>query len=388
MLARCAARKSTRSVFEGCLRSFCSSARQQPWAVPFSIDHHAARSIFESWTGSSPRFSLRSLTPEFVPFFIFQGRLHGSFTGVINEGSGEDATKEYVRDLEINPRLSMDVTASMPDGARDVAIYAGFVFPWRYIQEALLKGGGAVAAVPLDAAEAPPGTQVGYFEMHPSFAYAKVLLERDALRRRAEAAAMATFRSHPSYDKDAYLEIKGMTHDITDLTYELRPRSLADRGVVLLPCFVCEYTHNNVAGYECYISGVNGNLAGLETHPDRNEDWSMAMRSLKIFFKRHGDFSCTVAEYDFWHGEMARVKAGMEPWRDEEATRVLDNPLLNLGRQESKKQTESRLAQERLDNTSANNEVSVSGLVYFTIFAVPGVLPVLIGILISLPSFF
>ena len=78
----------------------------------------------------------------------------------------------------------------------------------------------------------------------------------------------------------------------------------------------------------------------------------------------------------------------MEPWRDEEATRVLDNPLLNLGRQESKKQTESRLAQERLDNTSANNEVSVSGLVYFTIFAVPGVLPVLIGILISLPSFF
>ena len=158
---------------------------------------------------------------------------------------------------------------------------------------------------------------------------------------------------------------------IEDLKLELRPPSLADRGVVLLPCFVCKYTHNNVAGYECYISGVNGNVGGLETHPDRNEFWSTAMRGLKIFFKWHGDFSCTVAEYDFWEGEMARVKAGVEPWRDEEATRVLDNPpqaprqqlvpvrgrvidarlVLNLGRQDSKKQKKSRPAQQTLEKT-------------------------------------
>ena len=348
--------------------------------MPFSIDHHAARSIFESWTGSSPRFSLRSLTPEFVPFFIFQGRLHGSFTGVINEGSGEDATKEYFRDLEINPRLSMDVTASMPDGARDVAIYAGFVFPWRYIQEALLKGGGNVAAVPLDAAEAPPGTHVGYFEMHPSFAYAKVLLEREALRRHAEAAAMATFRSHRSDDKDEWLVQIGALQ-IQDLTYELRPRSLADRGVVLLPCFVCKYTHNNVAGYECYISGVNGNLAGLETHPDRNEYWSTAMRGLRIFFKWHGDFSCTVAEYDFWEGEMARVKAGVEPWRDEEATRRLasggqaplysySKQLINLGKTRSILATDQSWQDSKKQTEPTVDDTYATGLFYFTIFAV------------------
>ena len=203
-----------------------------------------------------------------------------------------------------------------------MAIYAGFVFPWRFIQDALLKGGGNVAAVPLDAAGAPPNTHVGYFEMHPSFAYAKVLLEREALRRRAESAAMTTL-SHRGLVIDTNTKIE-------DLKLELRPPSLADRGVVLLPCFVCKYTHNNVAGYECYISGINANVGGLETHPpgslfggSLSQDWRRVMRNMKFFERRHDeyrDFSCTAAEYDFWEGEMARVKAGVEPWRHEEAT--------------------------------------------------------------------
>ena len=65
----------------------------------------------------------------------------------------------------------------------------------------------------------------------------------------------------------------------------------------------------------------------------------------------------------FWEGEMARVKAGVEPWRHEEAT-----PLLNLDEDKN----EAKRAQENRENIAQQNRrifLSVIGGIF--IVAVP-----------------
>ena len=108
------------------------------------------------------------------------------------------------------------------------------------------------------------------------------------------------------------------------------------------------------------------------------------MRNMKFFERRHDeyrDFSCTAAEYDFWEGEMARVKAGVEPWRDEEATRRLasggqaplysySKQLINLGKTRSILATDQSWQDSKKQTEPTVDDTYATGLFYFTIFAV------------------
>lgn len=256
--------------------------RKHLWAVPFSIDEMKARATFDSWAAGTPRILLQAVRPEYVPFFIFKGQIQGTFTGVLtyrNSLGGNRRETEYARTgLKIEKR---DINA------RTLSVYAGFEHPARYVEEALLTGG---AAVPLDAADAPPTTKVGAFAMKPSFAYGLV---QERLKTTAQEAALWALRTG-QFDRLAFRQRGLLGGDtmwstmggdrlwssdiipanlwgghyrsrIEDLKCELYPAGLAERGVVLRPCFVCEYTHDSKP-YVCWVNGVNGQLVGM-THP-------------------------------------------------------------------------------------------------------------------------
>ena len=234
-------------------------------------------------------------------------------------------------------------------------------------EQANPTGGGEVGAVRIDAAKAPPDTRVADFEMHPMYAYERVL---QRLKPLVEQEAMEAFMAQPDYDRRGY-------HHVEDLDYELSPGELAERGVVLLPCYVCEYSHEGNA-YRCFISGTNGNVTGVTRHTTGllrtflaslpggdflvrslprgaiDEDWRMAERNRKIFEQRHGkwlfaksnptkhvEYNHTLAKLNresereserlaFWQGEMARVLAGELPAGDlstEESQQAQEAPL-------------------------------------------------------------
>ena len=249
------------------IRRICSSSRQQMWAVPFRIGSDFARQRFELRYNNSDvieqrlsvhdqlRMSevadvdygqqlLHTLTvrPEFVPFFVFKGHLDATFTASAGEVGRKDGLKLH---------LDLDATSATPGIARNMAVYAAFEFPTWYVEEALLTGGGEVGAVRIDDAKAPPGTFVGDFEMHPMYAYEQVL---EKLRPMLEMEALKACRGPEGKQRWA--------NRIVNLVYKLSPGELAERGVVLLPCYVCEYTHQDKE-YRCFISGINGQVRAL-----------------------------------------------------------------------------------------------------------------------------
>ena len=133
--------------------------------------------------------------------------------------------------------------------ARVTGVYAGFDYPPWYVEEALLTGGGEASGIPLSAANAPPTTRVGAFAMNPAFAYDLVHVR---LGEVADAAATTAFLAKSAEERPNAHHVH-----VEDVKHELHLPSLADGGVLLMPCFVCEYTFDGEP-YRCFVSGING----------------------------------------------------------------------------------------------------------------------------------
>eukprot|EP00945_MAST-04E_sp_MAST-4E-sp1_P008727 g8727.t1 len=195
-----------------------------------------------------------------------------------------------------------------------MAVYAGFEYPASYVEDALLTDGRSVASpLPLDAADAPPSTRPldddaalvqsciakarsavferthrSAFAMLPSFAYELVRQRLNtvvdvAIRKAWDARrydhlefysqwVLGPLRDHPKWLQSIRVPAKtgrgwnlltGGSY-VTDVVAEIQNPSLADHGVVYLPCFVCEYTMANSTGpYNCFVSGIDSSLVAV-----------------------------------------------------------------------------------------------------------------------------
>ena len=238
--------------------AFSSGGDGQQLAVPFSIDDKQARAAFTSWASSSSK-ELQSLRPEYLPMYFFRGCLRATYTGMIRAGpKSHERRTEGLKIEEQQVGIGFDHSTGDWRTARMTGVYAGFDYPPWYVEEALLTGGGKASGMPLSAAYAPPTTRVGAFAMNPAFAYDLVHARLGAV---AEAAATTAFLAKSEVHRKAY-EIR-----VEDMKHELHLPSLADGGVLLMPCFVCEYTFDGEP-YTCFVSGINGQLIGM-THPRR-----------------------------------------------------------------------------------------------------------------------
>lgn len=258
-------------------RSVCTGgSNQQPWAVPFAVEETGARAAFSRWTKTAHArttgiFALKSIRPEHVPFYVFEGQLRGSFTGVLEYKRREDymdrdgkTRTRTLRDHYARPGIPLSGRPVGADCAVATAIYAGFDFRARFV-DAALHGGISEAvlsrAVPVNMAHSPPFTGVGAFMMKPSFALAKA-----HERLRDEAAADATKALHSgAADQLEFRLVSGggglsgifsgsiacpardwqqpSSRQVEDLVFELKGARLHDHGVVLLPVWVAEYTY-------------------------------------------------------------------------------------------------------------------------------------------------
>ena len=120
--------------------------------------------------GRSAFKSCRTISTPAFPFFVFQGSMLAR----------PASWRRYECSSPPRRRLrwSVDLTASMPGGAHDMAVYAT-----SSSGDGHSGLQGCAARSPrysLDALERLPNTHVGCFEMHPSFAQDKVA-EREML---------------------------------------------------------------------------------------------------------------------------------------------------------------------------------------------------------------
>ena len=238
--------------------AFSSGGDGQQLAVPFSIDDKQARAAFASWASSSSK-ELQSLRPEYLPMYFFRGCLRATYTGMIRAGpKSHERRTEGLKIEEQQVGIGFDHSTGDWRTARVTGVYAGFDYPPWYVEEALLTGGGEASGMPLSAANAPPTTRVGAFAMNPAFAYDLV---HARLGEVADAAATTAFLAKSEVHRKAH-EVR-----VEDVKHELHLPSLADGGVLLMPCFVCEYTFDGKP-YSCFVSGINGQLIGM-THPRR-----------------------------------------------------------------------------------------------------------------------
>ena len=169
-------------------RRFCSSEpfkgawtlpfRQEPWALPFAVSQQAALDAFEHRRQpDGPRLTLHALRPFQLPFYVFEGRLHVKFTGVVgyDDGGSSDAhgrvqASEFTRRNLKCPPLELGA-----DTGSVMAVYAGFNFRRLFVRQALagdISNALLQTAVPLTfLRDQPAGTRAADFEMKPSFAY-------------------------------------------------------------------------------------------------------------------------------------------------------------------------------------------------------------------------
>ena len=278
-----------------------STTREQPWAVPFLVEESEARAAFHNWTATQWRnkaFALHSLRSEHLPFYVFEGRVQGRFTGVLTY---TDTTYYTDRNGKRQSRLSyryyaredIPFVARQPTGAStpEAFVYAGFQHRAECVEGAV-RGRAALAhVVRLNEARSPPFTGIGAFEMKPSFAYARVD-ERLRAVARAEAehelqygnARALTYRYRggggltykPKWDDlIRKIDTPGVACPATDwrapysyhvenVAYELAGARLHDRGVVLLPVWIVEYAFEGEV-YNCFVGGVDARVRGL-TH--------------------------------------------------------------------------------------------------------------------------
>ena len=195
-----------------------------------------------------------------------------------------------------------------------MAVYAGFEYPECYVEDALLTERSNLAStVPLNEAYPPPSTpplgnadgarvedcvakeQTAVFErthkdaltMLPSFAYDIV---RQRLNKVLDAAIKEAWDArrydhleyysqwlllreyHPKWLRKTRIPantgrgwnlLNGGSY-VMDVIAEIQDPSLADRGLVYLPCFVCEYTMaNSNSTYNCFVSGIDSSLVAV-----------------------------------------------------------------------------------------------------------------------------
>ena len=292
-------------------RSLCAGRGQQPWAIPFAVQEREALGAFDSWkkTGhlmTTGSFALKSIRAERVPAYVFSGQaLRGTFTGVLTYRSQEPyldtngkvgmrtVRHEYWRhDIPFVSRRPMGLDSAHSDDEKP-AVYAGFDYRTQYVEGALLHGLSEAAlsrAVPLTWADDPPFTGVGAFTMKPSFAFVRA---HGRMRRVAIADADNALRSDPHVRSLEFplgkewprfplgfsLPSAVFGHDVAcpardsrqpdiveamNVQYEVEGASLHERGVLLLPVWVVEYTFGG-EGYRCFVSGIDGHVGGI-TH--------------------------------------------------------------------------------------------------------------------------
>lgn len=152
--------------------------RQIPFGLPFQVDSQIARAAFQRFTRceNGTQLSVRALRPYHLPFYIFEGELQTTYTGVLgcaptsSHGPVTDEM-EYVR-KGIRCRL-LPLGA---DAGTTTAVYAGFDFRRMYVRQALsadLTDDLVQSAVPLPQLSGmPPTVGVEAFKMKPSFACA------------------------------------------------------------------------------------------------------------------------------------------------------------------------------------------------------------------------
>ena len=119
-----------------------------------------------------------------MPYFVFQGQLRATFTGVLKKT--DDDYTDHRRDGLMAEQQQRTMSL----------VLGSFEYPPSYVDEALFTSGGEARAVPLDQAYAPASTEVSYFTMTASFAHALVL---DRLRTAAESVAQSALDSR-QYD--------------------------------------------------------------------------------------------------------------------------------------------------------------------------------------------
>ena len=282
-------------------RKLCTSSRhQQPWALPFAINERKARDAFSDWTKASStstqKFALTSIRPEFLPFYCFEGRLHGTFTGVLIYRRRETYTdsngKSHSRIVE-DEYVCPDIPFAQHVGAdlwNTTYVYAGFEYRHEYVEDALLRCMSAQRlskAVRLNQAAADVTAGVGAFSMKPSFAFARMYPE---LKRHAGSAAMKMMRTgqidHLQYQYRGFGLLWGLwgyacpakdwmqpdDRRVDAVTYDLDGARLCEHGVVLLPAWIVEYTHGGEP-FRAFVGGIDGRVAGLPHLGKQDATW-------------------------------------------------------------------------------------------------------------------
>ena len=174
--------------------------KQSPWCLPFQLSQKEALSAFqcraerhaESRGYCAPKFWVRAAQPCHVPYYIFNGHLEVTYTGIIGYdlGSERDTREEMrgrraaevMRSEEFKHR-NLACSAQLHPGPT-TAVYAGFQFRRHFLRQALspdLSSELLQSSIPLQALDnngAPMGVKVEAFQMKPSFAYKNRLLER------------------------------------------------------------------------------------------------------------------------------------------------------------------------------------------------------------------
>jgi hypothetical protein len=163
--------------------------RQIPWALPFRVSQQEAICAFhEHHTAddNTPKLTLRGVRPCHLPFYVFEGSLSVSFTGIVGYDDGGDGNSHgWVQATEYSRRdIPCPPAAIGADSTAVSAVYAGFQFRRLYVRMALTEGlseDALQAAVPLNrlpSALQPRGATADDFEMKPSFAYKERILSR------------------------------------------------------------------------------------------------------------------------------------------------------------------------------------------------------------------
>jgi len=275
-----------------------SSISQQPWALSFMVDEQSATAAFHAWTKThsmtSGTFELRSVQPHHLPFYMFTGVLTGTFTGVCTysesetfwdlNGKKRNRTKhvDYVHH-DIPFAREKPLNASNPEV---MGVYAGFDFRRTYVEQAALLDASTVnektlmaMATPLTTASSPASTGVGAFAMKPSFAFRKVWegLNREAHRAANQEMNTPAVRSLKFRRTSGYSGLFGTdvacpatdwqkpgSTSVRSVKYELSSARLHERGVLMLPIWVVDYSYAGEP-YRCFVSGLNGRVGGI-TH--------------------------------------------------------------------------------------------------------------------------
>ena len=238
--------------------------RQIPWALPFAITQKEAKHAFQAWTSvasgqqvghpASPKLSFRDVRPCHVPYYIFAGEQKITFTAVVGYDRSSDASDTAAKEFKCQG-ITCDSVQIGADNGPVAAVYAGFDFRRIYVRQALsadLSEDLLASAVPLPhVTDLPESAGVEAFKMKPSFAYKHRMTARlpSVAYSVAEAHVQADSMSSLVYEDSEGHAVcpdteasKPAYYRVEEVEYALESARLHDRGVVMLPVWVVEYT--------------------------------------------------------------------------------------------------------------------------------------------------